>query len=562
MDNVLKYLIKLKADGGNMHVVARETLDDLDRIDKGARNVGRTIREAFSFGSFKNSLMNIPGMQFLMNPYTIIGAGVGAITTLGAQAESTAVQFRQLVGDEQKAADTLAQIKEYANTTPYEAMDLVEGARLMLSFGQSTEMAYDNLRRLGDIASGDKNKLQSLSLAVSQALSKGKLDGGDLNQMINAGFNPLQVLEEKTGKSQGELRKMMEEGKLTTTELTFAIQQATEEGGKFFGNAKAGAETTEGKLSTLIGKVKELAASAYNAIQPLVKKLIDLGMWVTDNIDLIAAVGTAIGAVAIGANSAAIAMGIYKGVMAAATVIQTGFNVVLAMNPIGATIAVVGALAAGVVYCWNKFAGFRAFLMTMWDTFRNLGSYIKIFAKIIQDFLIARFVDLLDGIGDIAKALKALFSGDFKGAWESAKSSFGKLTGANAMGEAVAKTANVMGSVGNTYNQHLRREQAKDAKKEEAKNKKNAISSPHIVGSKELFLSNGSKEKKGKGAKSKDASAIATGGQRNTSITMTISKFFDTMQITMMDKTDTAELETMVVQTMNRALAIATSTDR
>jgi hypothetical protein len=68
--------------------------------------------------------------------------------------------------------------------------------------------------------------------------------------------------------------------------------------------------------------------------------------------------------------------------------------------------------------------------------------------------------------------------------------------------------------------------------------------------------------KGGKGANGKDANAIATGGTRNTTINMTIGKFFDTMQVTMMDATDTTELETIVVQSLNRALAIATSTDR
>jgi hypothetical protein len=70
------------------------------------------------------------------------------------------------------------------------------------------------------------------------------------------------------------------------------------------------------------------------------------------------------------------------------------------------------------------------------------------------------------------------------------------------------------------------------------------------------------KAKSGKGTSGKDANAIATGGTRNTQITMTIGKFFDTMQVTMMDSTDTAELESIVVQSLNRALAIATSTDR
>ena len=72
--------------------------------------------------------------------------------------------------------------------------------------------------------------------------------------------------------------------------------------------------------------------------------------------------------------------------------------------------------------------------------------------------------------------------------------------------------------------------------------------------------------KKGKGKKGKkgrkSAEDIATGGRRSTSITMKISKFFDTLHVHMTDKADTAELERIVVQSMNRALAIATSTDR
>lgn len=55
---------------------------------------------------------------------------------------------------------------------------------------------------------------------------------------------------------------------------------------------------------------------------------------------------------------------------------------------------------------------------------------------------------------------------------------------------------------------------------------------------------------------------MATGGRRNTSITMNISKFFDSINVYMNDRTDTAELEQTIVRTMNRALAIATSTDR
>ena len=67
--------------------------------------------------------------------------------------------------------------------------------------------------------------------------------------------------------------------------------------------------------------------------------------------------------------------------------------------------------------------------------------------------------------------------------------------------------------------------------------------------------------KGGRGGKS-TADALATGGSRSSNIHITIGKFFDNIQVTMNDKTDTAELERVVLQCMNRALSIATSTDR
>lgn len=570
MDNILKYLIQLKADGGNMRAVARETLDELDKIDKSARNVGKSFRQAFSFGSFKESLMSIPGMQFLTNPYILIGAGIGAITKLGSEAEMTSVSFRKLVGDEQKAADTLKQIKEFANRTPYESMDLIESAKQMLSFGVSTEKTVDVLKRLGDISQGDANTLKGLSLVYSQVSSQGVMQGQDWHQFINAGFNPLQELSEMTGKTMGELQEMMSKGQIGAKAVSAAIEHATNEGGKFYKTSEDLAGTTSGKFSTLISMIKDYAASAFEAIQPLINSIIDMAMdalnaikpfikglietanWVRENIGFVTALAGAVGALAIGASAMVIKAKLLTAALTAWKVVQMGLNVVMSLNPIGLIVGGIAAATIAVAACWKKFAGFRAFIITMWDT-------IKDFAKIIQDYLINRFIDLLDGIGDVAKALKALFAGDFKGAWESAKSSYGKLTGANAIGEAVAKSHNTINGFGAAYNSNLKKEQAKDAKEK----KSSKISTPTLLGSRKDDYSNiFENSKNGKGAKSKDASAIATGGQRNTSITMNIGKFFDTLQVTMMDKTDTADLETIVVQSLNRALAIATSTDR
>lgn len=143
--------------------------------------------------------------------------------------------------------------------------------------------------------------------------------------------------------------------------------------------------------------------------------------------------------------------------------------------------------------------------------------------------------------------------------------------GVDSATQAITQYVQSAGRATGNYNRHLAAEQAKD-KPDTAtgKNASNNLSTPSLKGSataQDVVFGAGKKgagKGKGKGRKNgrKSAEDIATGGRRSTSITMNISKFFDTLHVHMIDKADTAELERIVVQSMNRALAIATSTDR
>lgn len=72
MDSVLKFLIKLQADSGNVLEVARQTSRRLDDISRRAGTVSARLRKAFSVSNFKDSFMSLPGMDFLTNPYTMM----------------------------------------------------------------------------------------------------------------------------------------------------------------------------------------------------------------------------------------------------------------------------------------------------------------------------------------------------------------------------------------------------------------------------------------------------------------------------------------------------------
>jgi tape measure domain-containing protein len=587
MDSVLKFLIKLQADEGNVLNVARKTSQQLDEISRKARVTGARLREAFSFNNFKGSLMSIPGMQFLMNPYALIGAGVGAIMALGSQAEQTSVAFNTLVGNEEKAAKVLQDINNLAARTPYSNLDLVDNAKMMLSFGVEADKVNGYLKQLGDIASGDKNKLSGLSLVLGQVASANKLSGQDNLQFINQGFNPLKELQKMTGKTYAELQDMMSKGQIGFDAVAAAIRHATGEEGAFYQMSEKQSQTFSGKLSTLVGNIQMKAAELFQYIEPLLLDLVDLfdamvppiaaalGAifsviasvirfivdWKTE-LGLLAAV-VAVGTIAFNAHAIAIgAVAAIQGVVTIATNAWTAaqwlLNAALNANPIGIVITVIAALVAAVVYCWNKFAGFRAFILTMWDT-------IKGFGNIIKEYLIDRFKTFLSGIGKIGEALAKLFDGDFKGAWNSAVNGVKDITGITSAEKALQSTKQLAGGIAAEYDKNYRIESQKQQQKDTQKDA--AIAAPGTKGSTEAVTFNdpsgGKGTKGGKGGKGrKAAEALATGGTRNTSITMSIGKFFDNIYVTMADKTDTAELERIVLQSMNRALAIATSTER
>ena len=486
----------------------------------------------------------------------------------------------------------LDEISNFAAKTPFGKLDLTENAKTMLNFGVETGKVLPLLKQLGDISGGNKQTLQSLSLVLGQVSAAGKLAGQDNLQFINAGFNPLQELAKMTGESYAKLQDRMSKGQITFENVVQAIQHATGEGGKFFGMMDKKSQTVAGKWSTILDNVQTSAVNMFNQVQSPIGDLLDL---INDALPHITAIieslfshlvagiqfiiqyrtefailAGVIGTVLAVSKAYSAALLIYQGVMTvvtAATKIWTGvqwlLNAALAGNPIGLIIIGIAALVAAVVYCWNKFAGFRAFILTMWDTLKGFGNIIK-------DYIINRFNEMLVGLGKLGEALKKLFSGDFQGAATSAMEGFKKLSGVESTAKAINGTKRLVSGVGGNFQTHLRQEQQKDKKTSFAK-KENKISTPGLSGSTGAVVfgegeSKGKKGKKGKkGGKKggrKSAEELATGGTRNTSITMHIGKFFDNINVYMNDKTDTAELERTILQSMNRALAIAASTDR
>lgn len=193
------------------------------------------------------------------------------------QAMQTAIET--LVGKDM-AGNLIPKIKELAKVSPLTLSDMVAAEKMMLGFNIKAEDTIRYLQALGDISMGDSQKFNSLTLAFSQMSAAGKLMGQDLNQMINAGFNPLQTISEKTGKSIATLKDEMSKGAVSAEMVQQAFVDATSAGGKFYQMSENASKTINGQISMMQDALDE----AFNEMGTKSEGIIMSGIKVTTSL--------------------------------------------------------------------------------------------------------------------------------------------------------------------------------------------------------------------------------------------------------------------------------------
>ena len=380
--NTINFTINL---GGNAYTGIAQIDKALNSVNVNAKKTEKLF-EKITNATFKFN-------NIFQTVQTVIGKVSGSIEKMidaGSENELQKMNMTTLFkGNAAAAEDMFARISKYGKETVYDKAGLIEAQKTMMSFGISGEKSFATLKQIGDIAMGDKQKMQSLALAFSQATSAGKLQGQDLLQLINAGFNPLQVISERTGESMLSLKEKMSKGQISAEMLSQAFRWATDEQGLFYNGAEQAGTTTMGRINQLKDTFDEFLISAFDKLKPVIDTCLEFATGVLGKLpalfervkSAVAALKVPIIAVAsaLGAYGATILiinayhslMTVWKSALAAYelvvfavknstnlwTAAQWLLNVALAANPIALIIAGVVSLIAVIGYVCSKITG-------------------------------------------------------------------------------------------------------------------------------------------------------------------------------------------------------------
>ena len=353
--------IKKQMDGvSNSMAMAKDKLFALSQEQSKARLSVKQLKDEYAL--YDTQVKDTTSSTFsLGKAFGVIG-GVAVLKRLGSEIINVRGQFRAMeisletmVG-ENKAKALLADIKQYAAISPLGLKEVQASTEMMIGFNVEAEKVPRFIQAIGDISRGENQKFQSLSLAFSQMSAAGKLMGQDLNQMINAGFNPLQIISEKTGKSMAQLRDEMSKGAISAETVQQAFIDATSAGGKFYGMSEKQSQEVAGQMAILSDTISNKLNEIGESNEGLIKSGIGVATSLVNNYEtigrviagLIATYGTYRTALML---NAALELGSTKAVWEkikatqAVTVAQDAYNKVLKMNPyiaVGAAVVTLG----------------------------------------------------------------------------------------------------------------------------------------------------------------------------------------------------------------------------
>lgn len=405
-------------------------VDDLSKKMGDADGASKNLNDGFTV--LKGTMANLASQAISKVVDGFKGLVSGAVDYQKSM-EYYTTSFTVMTGSADKASETVKKLADIGATTPFDMPQLADATSLLMNFGFSADDAVDSMMMLGDISQGNADKLDTIARAYGKMNSAHKVTLENINMMIDAGFNPLQEISEKTGESMNSLYDRVSKGKMSVDEITESMKRSTSEGGKYFQSMDAQSQTLDGRLSTLSDTVN---SKLGEALQPILQKAADewipnitnaidnmdmdsvvsiiddivsgvgdLFGFIMDNGDTIISLVAGIGAAMVTWKVASMINGVVTAVKAfqaaneGATIAQALLNGVMMANPIMLVVTLLAGLIAIIVTLWNTNEGFRNTVTSVWNGFKDtVGGVISSVGGFIGN-LISWFQELPGRIG-------------------------------------------------------------------------------------------------------------------------------------------------------------------
>ncbi len=218
--------------------IGRTATQEGDLMEGAMKKLGAAMAGAFAVGQLKDFAIKV--------------------ATVRGEFQQLEIAFSTMLGNKQKADALMQQLINTAATTPFGMNDIANSAKQLLAYGEEADKVNETLVRLGDIAAGLSVPINDLAYLYGTTMVQGRLYTQDLNQFLNRGIPLVDELAKQFGVTKGEVKQLVEQGKVGFPEVEKAIVSMTSEGSKFGGLMEAQSKSITGQISNLEDAVEQM----------------------------------------------------------------------------------------------------------------------------------------------------------------------------------------------------------------------------------------------------------------------------------------------------------------
>lgn len=253
----------------------RQMASSAEKFEKDSRRAfTNSSQSASKFSSIMKTGMAAVGV---IGGFEIMRRGISMIVGEAANFENSIASFTTLLGgSEQEAQKLVGTLQKIGAETPFEFKDLSAASQRLLGFGVVTkDTVAPTLKMIGDLAQGNAEKLQGISLVYGQVMAGGKMMGQDFNQLVNQGVPIAQGLAKVWGVDVNEaIKRIKQNGPVAAADVQKAMEQMTGAGGLFYQGMMRSSKTLTGLWSTFTDAIHLTASGIGQEMLPMIKELV------------------------------------------------------------------------------------------------------------------------------------------------------------------------------------------------------------------------------------------------------------------------------------------------
>lgn len=247
---------------------ASKRLQELDgRIKQTKAGMTAMRQESGLLGSTVAKLIGV------YTTVTIALRGFFSVLTGSSKLEQLNIAFEVFLGSADKAKRVVADLRKFADVTPFETEPVINAGRALLAFGFTAEDLIPTLTRVGDVAAGTGKDFNKLALIYGKARAEGIIQNDTLNQLAEAGIPVYEELAKILDVDTSKIRKLAENGEISFNRLQQVFVNLTSEGGRFAGLMERQSQSMDGLFSTLVSAIQNKLIGAMNGLLPIIKTI-------------------------------------------------------------------------------------------------------------------------------------------------------------------------------------------------------------------------------------------------------------------------------------------------